>query len=215
MCRETLEDTPTANLHQAGFNLRTRKQNEDMLVTLKGNPKLLSDDVLQRMEIECPWSLGALENVIGILSENNIVLDNCEPKFDTPPHSVLNQLGLDMVQKRRNNRIARDITDTRSKEHVAEIAIDQVTYEFGKDTVCHYELEVEAKGNGIPSDIQSIIDEFKKTYPNDLHPWLHGKLSTGLAIESLCKDNILQGLISRNHSLPMAGYKLIHGFLVK
>ena len=208
-------DTLTAALGQAGFNLRIRTQNEDVLITLKGNPIRLSEDVSERMEIERPWAIDGLQEVLGILSNNNVVLEEYKLTFDTPPDGVLNGLGLDLIQKRQNNRIARNITDTRSKERVAEIAVDQVTYQFGTDAVCHYELEVEVKDNGNASDVQSIIDELKKTYPSDLHPWLNGKLSTGLAIESLCKDNRLQGLIRNDSSLPMSAYELIHGFLME
>jgi len=208
-------DTLTDILSLAGFNLRIRTQNEDKLVTLKGNPVQLSEDVSERMEIERPWSPDGLQEVLGILANNNVVLQEGKSGYDTHPHEVLNKLGLDLIQKRQNNRTARNITDTRSKEHVAEMAVDQVTYQFGPDVVCHYELEVEVKDKGNASDVQSIMDGLKKMYPSDLHPWFNGKLSTGLAIESLCKDNRLQGLIRKDHSLPMSAYNLIHAFLAE
>ncbi|MEC9308882.1 MAG: CYTH domain-containing protein [Chloroflexota bacterium] len=208
-------DTLTGTLSRAGFNLRIRTQNEDKLVTLKGNPIQLSEDVSERMEIERPWSPDGIQEVLGILSDNNVVLEDCKQGYGNTPREVLNKLGLDLIQKRQNNRTAMNITDTRSKEHVAELAVDQVTYQFGPDVVCHYELEVEVKDKGNTSDVQSIIDGLKKTYPSDLHPWLNGKLSTGLAIESLCKDNRLQEFIRKDDSLPMAAYNLIHAFLAE
>ena len=106
-------DTLTDTLSQAGFNLRIRTQNGDKLVTLKGNPIQLSEDVSERMEIERLWSPDGMQEVLGILSDNNVVFEDYKQGYSNPPCEVLNKLGLNLLQKRQNNRTTMNITDSK------------------------------------------------------------------------------------------------------
>ena len=59
-------------------------------------------------------------------------------------------IGLNLIQDRKAHRQARDIVSQQDGPVLAESAINSVVYCLGDREVCHYEVEVEAKGTDGP-----------------------------------------------------------------
>lgn len=112
-------------------------------------------------------------------------LGRIEQEFEWPfPEEMLEQLielfELEPIQVRTNLRTPMRVIKTSSKEQVAELVLDRLTYHFAEEKkVTLYEVEVEAKKNGY--DIKNIVKPLAKKFP-DLQEWEHSKLTMGHAI---------------------------------
>ena len=152
-------DTPDRRLSQGGMGLRLRELESNTLLTLKGPAKELAGGALERLEIEESWSRRSLTRVLQELGRRSIHLP--QPTFPEPgisPSEVLDTMGLETVQHRRNQRSVRMVRSTESKGGgpLAELVIDQVTYYLKIGQVQHHEVEIEAKGEGGLEVLQEV-----------------------------------------------------------
>lgn len=146
----------TVNRDLKGSSMRIREVNDDTtLITIKGknlNAGTGKPACRSELEVEWPWE-------------------------EVSPWDVANLFGMEAIQERTTLRRIRNVY--KSKKLVAEMAIDEVAYNFGEDNkVRFFEVEVENLRNDKWSDVTSIIDALKKEYP-ELRKWNNSKLSTG------------------------------------
>ncbi|HZA21624.1 MAG TPA: CYTH domain-containing protein, partial [Dehalococcoidia bacterium] len=122
-------DTPDRTLHYAGLSLRVREIDARPYLTLKGPPRRIGPGVVERLEIEAPWSEEALSRVAKELAHRNIRLLLTMPALDSAdPLDVMVGLGLQTIQHRENYRQIRNLvmTDAGERPVLAELAIDSV-----------------------------------------------------------------------------------------
>ena len=146
----------TANRDLKGSSMRIREINgEQTLITIKGkniNAGTGKPACRSELEVEWPWK-------------------------EISPWDVCDLFGMESIQERTTNRRVRNIYC--GKKLVAELVIDEVTYNFGEDyKVKFFEVEVENRREDKFSDVSQIIDALKKKYP-ELRKWNNSKLSTG------------------------------------
>ena len=207
-------DDINTSLHRSGCSLRIRQSNQDILITLKGSPEYVDNEITNKVEIERPWSPDSLSEITGELKKEGLQLKPTPDNISSlDPHIALQILGLQLIQTRRNDRLTKTILSPYRSNVVAEMAIDNVTYNIDTEPVKHNEIEIEAKKSGNISDVQNITNELKLLYPQTLCPWKFGKLSTGMAIESLYKNNHLEGFLFEDRSLNKSGYNALHEIL--
>jgi inorganic triphosphatase YgiF len=202
-------DTKGNFLRQKRITLRIRRIDGTLLLSTKSDIRRTAGNIIQRREIERPWS----HNSIRMLARNlNLKSPTMSvSKFQTVPVSkTLATMGLEVIQERRTQREPRDIVN-RSKAPVsilAELAIDYVTYVFGDIRVGLSEIEVEAKAPRSLSKVRNIADALVSKYRPSLQQWFHGKFLTGLAIQRLLKTRALQNYLVNGDLGPKA-FKII------
>lgn len=147
----------TVNRDLKGSSMRIREINDDTtLITIKGknlNAGTGKPAMRSELEVEWPWE-------------------------EVSPWDVANLFGMEAIQERTTNRRVRNIY--KNSKLVAELAIDEVTYNFSEDyKVRIFEVEVENRRKDKWSDVTLICDALKKNYPDLLKKWNNSKLSTG------------------------------------
>ena len=207
-------DTPDRSLQARLIALRIRRLDSTPLLTMKADshPALAGAD---RLEIESSWSPAALHNVLSELRNRGVgVPDKPGELGSTDPAAVMSSLGFEEVQARVTRRTPRDVVArTGATGPLAELAIDAVTYRFRDGGARLLEVEVEAKGQGDASTVERIAASLLEAFPSQLHPWPHGKLPTGKAIQELLAGGRLHGLIGQDGMLRPAAYEQIAGLL--
>lgn len=146
----------TLNRDIKGASLRIREVDGKELITLKGkNLNAGLDKAAARTELEVEW-----------------------PWEEVSPWDVADLFELDAMQERSTNRRVRNVyTATKKPKLVAELAIDEVCYNFGDEPVRFFEVEVEGRGDN--KAVPFIVEDLKKKYPQLLKKWNNSKLSTG------------------------------------
>ena len=141
-----------------------------------------------------------------LLEELGVRLSAESPPFlESDPVQTLLKHGLSIIQKRHVIRLPRKVAPKNAKNDAwAELVIDSVSYDFEGQTVRHFELEIELLKSGKTHELNRLVAALKRLYLDELRPWPHGKLSTGLAIEALLHDNAMPGLIRAGCLLPAA-----------
>jgi uncharacterized protein YjbK len=124
-------DTPGRALNHAGLSLRVREIDATPYLTLKGPPRHIAPGLVERLEIEAPWSEETLARVTEELAQRGVSPLLKSQAFDrASPLELMARLGLLIIQHRENHRYVRDVvtTDTAAELVVAELAIDSVIY---------------------------------------------------------------------------------------
>jgi inorganic triphosphatase YgiF len=209
-------DTPDGALRCADFSLRVREVDTSSWLTLKGPPRRIAHGLVERLEIEVPWSEDALMRICDELGHHGVRL-SLIPHFRAAlqPSEALALMGLERVQYRENHRQVRNIRHRYDNSGLvlAELSIDSVVYHFEMRQVRHFEVEVEAKSEGGIEVLPAVIQGLVESYPATLQRWDHGKLSTGRAVEALLMQGALEGLVNERGQLMPAAYPKIHRFL--
>lgn len=174
-------DTADARLQQQRLSLRFRQINHESKLTLKGGGEETDWGALRRTEIESPWSLEALRNVLREIEGFESADITGLPESD--PVAALQKLGLKIIQERKTDRTVRNILGSHDTL-LAELALDRVTYQFGQRQILHHEIEVEARGGNVDA-VRKIVESLKSLDDMKLRPWAYSKLATGKAIEEL------------------------------
>ena len=147
----------TANRDLKGSSMRIREVNGETLITIKGkniNAGLDKPACRSEMEVKWPWD-------------------------EVTPWDVANLFSMDVIQERSTKRRVRNIYSKATKNLVAELAIDEVCYNFSEEEkIRFFEVEVESRKDSY-SDVADICDALKKKYPQLLKKWNNSKLSTG------------------------------------
>jgi len=207
-------DTTDRSLQARLIALRVRRRDGTPLLTMKADSHraLAGED---RLEIEAPWSPGALHDVLSELRSRGVGVPGSPGELGSAdPTAVMASLGLEQVQTRGTTRTPRDVVVRGAdSEPVAELAIDAVTYRFREGRVRLLEVEVEAKGQGDAATVERITASLRDEFPAQLRPWPYGKLPTGKAIQRLLAESKLEGLTGEDGMLRPAACEQIAGLL--
>jgi inorganic triphosphatase YgiF len=211
--RDTYFDTPDEELGSQGIALRLRQTGGECLITVKG-PETEGYGVLERREMEEPWSLGALELVSRFVTSCGVRLPVPDGvRVDVDPREVLSTIGLAPAQDRTTSRVRRGIASNLEEGGtLAELAIDEVTYQLSNSRLRHHEVELELEGAGDIGALSAVHTELQRQFV-ELHPWTHSKYATGRAITALLTYLEAEGLIGADEELRPTSYGVIDEFL--
>ena len=133
------------------------------------------------------------------------------------PLADLAGLGLRPTQTRETTRTPRDVLERGDPGAgpVAELTVDDVSYQLPAGTARLLEVEVEAKGPGGLETVQSLLAALAGAFPEDLRPWNYGKLATGRAIERLLAEGRLEGQLDGDGRIRPAAHDLLAEFLAQ
>jgi inorganic triphosphatase YgiF len=214
--RDVYLDTGDGALAAAKVAFRVRELDGQPLLTLKAD-SVRSGLAAERLELEAPWSAGALGTALEELRRRGIELpDPPEGAGAGEPLADLGGLGLRPTQTRETTRTPRDVLDTgQSGVPVAELTLDDVGYQLPAGTARLLEVEVEAKGPGGLETVQALLEALAEAFPSDLKPWPFGKLATGRAVERLLAEGRLEGLLDDRQRIRPAAHDLLAEFLAE
>jgi CYTH domain len=215
--RDVYLDTGDGALAGARVAFRVRELDGRPLLTFKADP-VRSGLAAERVELEAPWSAEALQAVLEELGRRGVELP--EPPEGAgvgEPLADLAGLGLRPTQTRETTRIPRDVVERGDPGAgpVAELSLDDVTYQLPAGTAGLLEVEVEAKGPGGLDTVQSVLAALAGAFPEDLRPWSYGKLATGRAIERLHADGRLEGQLDADGRIRPSAHDLLAEFLAQ
>ena len=214
--RDVYLDTGDGALAAAKVAFRVRELDGQPLLTLKAD-SVRSGLAAERLELEAPWSAGALGTALEQLRRRGIELpDPSEGAGAGEPLADLGGLGLRPTQTRETTRTPRDVLDTGQADGpVAELTLDDVGYQLPAGTARLLEVEVEAKGPGGLETVQALLEALAEAFPSDLKPWPFGKLATGRAVERLLAEGRLEGLLDDRQRIRPAAHDLLAEFLAE
>ena len=157
--RDVYLDTGDGALAAAKVAFRVRELDGQPLLTLKADP-VRSGLAAERLELEAPWSAGALGTALEELRRRGIELpDPPEGAGTGEPLADLGGLGLRPTQTRETTRTPRDVLDKgQAGGRVAELTLDDVGYQLPAGTARLLEVEVEAKGPGGLETVQALLE---------------------------------------------------------
>jgi inorganic triphosphatase YgiF len=212
--RDLYFDTPDGLLRKQHLAVRLRESDQDWLITLKGPPRPAAGGSRGRLEIEAPWSKGALRRITRELVKRGISVRSVRLDPEARPLTVMKDLGLGVVQSRETRRTVRDVVPAeQTGPQLAELAVDSVVYRFGSERLKLHMIEVEAKSQGGLQSLGAITRDLNKMFKPDLCPWPYGKLATGLATEKLLRQGALKGLIGDDRHLSSAVFGKLARYL--
>ncbi len=206
---DTYYDTKREFLKEKKIGLRVRRIDSTMLISTKSDIRRTAGNVIQRREVELPWSYESIRRLARHLKLNSPIMS--ASKFRSIPVSrTLATMGLDAIQERRTNREAREVVRRSEIPSLilSELAIDKVTYNFKKAMVGISEIEVEAKAARSLPSVRGIADALVSKYGPSVQQWFHGKFVTGLAIQKLLRTGALKEYLV-NGDLGPEAFELI------
>jgi hypothetical protein len=213
--RDTYLDTGDGALSAARVAFRIRELDGRPLLTLKADP-VRAGLAAERLELEAPWSAGALGTVLEELWRREIdVPAPPETAGEGEPLADLAGLGLLPTQVRETTRTPRDVLERGDPDAgpVAELTVDDVAYQLPAGTARLIEVEVEAKGEGGLDTVQALLGAVAAALPDDLRPWPYGKLGTGIAVERMLAAGQLEGLLDAAGRIRPEAHDRIAEFL--
>ncbi len=205
---DTYFDTQGSDLKHRHWILRLRGMDSTWWITLKGPSREASDGVMERSELEIPWSPDAFVQV----------MDKLDIPFASPAArnissvdavKVMREHGMVVVQHRVTERRVKNVLSSEQPVVIAEIAIDRVRYDFSGREILHHEIEIESRHDDYRSAVALITDELRERFAPELRVWKVGKLATGLIIDTLVRRNALDGIINEDGSLQPEAYDLV------
>jgi inorganic triphosphatase YgiF len=213
LIRDYYLDTPTGELSGQRWALRIRREGEQVWITVKGPSRERSGGILERTEVELPWSPKAFATLSSLPVMQSSSISPLQ-KITTPGDAMetLIDAGLRVIQKRETRRVIRLVRHIETNQVVAELALDRVMYHIDDMALLHYEIEIESKGKEAASAVQHIAEYLLRSYPDELRKWPHTKFSTGRAIQALLSEESFKNTLGLN-DLKTASYGLIEKYL--
>jgi inorganic triphosphatase YgiF len=198
--RDLYFDTPDRALEKRRLGLRIRQVNGKTLITLKG-PLRKNGASRARLEIEAAWSQKALARVRAELRDRKIELKKTRGVFNrADPLKTMTRLGLEIAQDRRTRRQVRKVLTKKARVPMAELAVDAVSYRFGKQAAHFREIEIEAKQSG--ARLADVIEPLQQMFKPTLRVW-EGKYATGRVVEELLKKESPRKLLDDGNNLTI------------
>jgi len=198
-------DTPDGGLRTRGESLRVRTVDGRAFLTLKGGEREVGGGVIERDELETPWSKEAYARLVEMLGTEGIALRRAAARDD--PEDALLASGLARIQERQTRRRLRHAVGA-GRPPIAELAIDAVSYRLAAGAVRHHEVEIEAKAAEGAGYLPRAVEELGARFDGALTLWRHGKLATGFAIERLLASPEGGGLLAGGRLVPAAYLRL-------
>jgi inorganic triphosphatase YgiF len=203
-------DTAEGGLRTRGESLRVRTVDGRVFFTLKGSEREVGGGVIERDELEMPWSAEAHARLVEILGTEGIALRRAGAAGD--PVDALLAAGLARIQERQTRRRLRYALSA-GRSPIAELAIDAVSYRLAPGPVRHHEVEIEAKAAEGTAYLPRAVEELRGRFEGALTLWPHGKLATGFAIARLLASPEGGGLLAGGGRLAPAAYPRLAALL--
>ncbi|MFH1115080.1 MAG: CYTH domain-containing protein [Pseudomonadota bacterium] len=208
---DTYLDTPGSDLRQRHWILRLRRISSTWWITLKGPSRETPHGVMERGELEMPWSLDAFVHLMNTF-DIRFTGRQAAHIASTDPLEIMRELGMAVVQHRVTERLVKNVFLTDKPVVVAEIAVDRVRYDLAGGEILHHEIEIESKHADYGSAVGEIAGDLLERFAPILRVWKIGKLATGLMIDTLIRKNALDGLINEDGSLQPEAYDRLANF---
>ena len=209
-------DTQDGAFEPQRLALRVREFGATRLLALKGPSRPTAWGGVERLELEEPWSKGALTRVIQALADRGIETPRQLHFSGERPRQVLTDLGLKVIQDRETHRQVRNIVRAdRGGPVLAELVIDSVLYHLSRREIRLHEVEIEAKTAPGVAAIMPITADLTAMFGDELQVWDHPKLAIGFALEELLEQGALEGLIDLDGNLKPAAHDKIDDLLRK
>lgn len=220
LLRDTYYDTPTRTLSGRGVALRTRDccgeflEPSPTIVCIKQGEHRDASGAFLREEVEFAWSGECPDRIVRSLELCCLPAGDVPPGQDDP-QECLSCIGLVPIQERTTQRRVLDASWVGSPETgiIAELALDTVCYDIHGCQVLHHEIEVETKAPGSEAFVACLTDLLRQAFRDDLGPWDHNKLITGLALEHLYAQGILPARSGQTLHLSRPLYDAVDAFL--
>ncbi len=200
--------TQKSDLNHKHWILRLREVDSTWWIALKGPSHETPGGVMERLELEMPWTLDALVQVMNELHIGPMSLE-ARNISSGDPVKTMTDLGMAVIQHRVTERQVRDVLLLDQPVVIAEIAVDHVRYDLVGAAILHHEIEIESKVEGYRSAVSAIARDLLERFAPTLRQWRLGKLATGQAIDALLRRNALNGLINEDGTLQPEAYDLI------
>jgi inorganic triphosphatase YgiF len=207
-------DTESGELAANGFGLRVRNIDAKNKITLKGKSKRAKWGAVQRFEIERNYNENAVREIFSYLLHEIKNLD-LVAKFDilSDPLLLFEQLGLKIIQERKNIRQVRLITkEKNSTKTMAELAIDSMIFFIDEARIYSYEIEVELRNADDLNLLPALNQIFVELFPAEMQRWEFSKLSTGRKMQQLWNERRLQPTLDEKNQLTRESYELIRSY---
>jgi len=211
---DTYYDTVERSLSGSGIALRTRDAAGSVIFCIKQGEHMQDTGAVAREELELPWSRQCLDHAGRIIQDPPTSPIKIPSDMDSPMQ-CLARLGFFPIQSRKTQRRLSDVSNALRKGTIAELALDEVSYNISGCSILHYEIEVEAASPCFENHIVRLTDLLKTSYPEILIPWDHNKLITGIAMEELMKDGRIAYVPGGLTRLSRSSYDAIDAFLKK
>lgn len=214
-------DTPEGKLREKGIALRLRSVGDDPprgLVTVKGPARLHADGRMERSELELPWSAEALEPVLGSLRELGAELPSPRLSSLTGRNTaeLLDALGLRTAQERSNERRVLELREEKGGEAPrlrAEMDLDAVTFRLPSRDVRHFEIEIEARGEGGIAASRAVSTALLAGHGTELVLWPYSKTATGEILARLDEEGALAALLDEEGRPTVQAYRKLRRLL--
>lgn len=188
--QDTYFDTPARDLSARDWALRVRTSGQAQWLALKGPSRTTEWGGLERSETEAYWSSDCLDSILRDLiahGVNVVVGQKLAP--DLQPLEAMRSAGFTIIQKRETRRAVRIVIEL--GEIVAELCLDRVLFTFGKGSIRHSEVEIEARSPSYGQHVKILADHLFERYRPYVRHWDHSKLATGFALERLLQTGAL------------------------
>jgi len=204
-------DTADGALAKQNFGIRIRALDSSVFITIKGEPELLKNGSVRRLEMEQPWSDSAGEMVRQFFRERKIVapVDALNWQQQNPAR-LFEQMGLQVIHERFNDRRLKNIVIVGNpKAILVEMAIDEMTFPLGGRKLKLFEIELEQKEAGGERVVAKLKKYFLEKFHNRMLLWAYSKLATGIALQKFITDREFQKTIDSKNQLQRRSYELI------
>lgn len=208
-------DTPKGELSRQKWALRVRREGEHVWITIKGPSRESDGGILERTEMELPWSPKAFATLSSLPVTQSLSVSPFQ-KIETQGDALETFInaGLIVIQKRETRRVIKHIRHMMKNQVIAELALDRVIYHIDGKALRHYEIEIESKGKEAASVLQHIAEYLLRLYPDELRKWPHTKFATGRAIQALLNEESFENTLGLN-DLKSESYGLIEKHLAE
>ncbi|MGO9122445.1 MAG: CYTH domain-containing protein [Desulfomonilaceae bacterium] len=215
LIRDYYFDTAAGELSRQKWALRIRREGEQVWITVKGPSRESKGGILERTEMELPWSPKAFAILSSLPVTQSLSISPFQ-KIRTPGDALETFInaGLIVIQKRDTRRVIKHIRHIMTNQVIAELALDRVIYHIDDKALRHHEIEIESKGKEGVSVVQHIAEYLLRLYPDELRKWPHTKFATGRAIQALLSEESFENTLGLN-DLKTASYGLIEKYLAR
>ena len=179
LIEDTYFDTSDFHIESLPGSLRLRRKGPEHLLTFK--QKVTSEKgVLSRLELEAAPTIEHLQRVRQALLNTDLFLADEQVKTETNPEQILIRWGFHPILGIHNTRSSYSILHEANL--CCTLTLDRVLFQDREQSVPYTGIEIEAAKAGSRSEVLSLADDLKLTFPDLLRPQAATKYEMGLRL---------------------------------